>query len=198
MRAAVFSDRGLIVYLNGAGWLGEMSVSSGKRNQPAAGRIRVKRAVAASQKGDNRGKILDIAKDSNSPDYSVRVVDLRLNHISKGINVFLDIERRQRHGAREPHRRLRKVQSRTCPTEGISHFGHSGGKVCRERVIKPEPVRDPRSRIHKAQDTRRRWRATIKRQDSQILLPNPKTVARGSGSGCAPKNRSGLNFIGLA
>ena len=39
MRAAVFSDRGLIVYLNGAGWLGEMSVSSGKRNQPATGRV---------------------------------------------------------------------------------------------------------------------------------------------------------------
>jgi len=34
MRAAAFSDRGLIVYLNGSGWLGRMSVSSGK-SEPA-------------------------------------------------------------------------------------------------------------------------------------------------------------------
>ena len=52
MRAAVFSDRGLIVYLNGAGWLGETSVSSEKRNQPATGLIWVETGIAASQKGD--------------------------------------------------------------------------------------------------------------------------------------------------
>jgi len=50
--------------------------------------------------------ILDFAK--NSLDYFIRVVDLRLDHISKGIDVFLNIERRQRHGTRQPYRRLRK------------------------------------------------------------------------------------------
>ena len=69
MRAAVFLDRGLMVYLNGAGWLEEVSVSSGKR------------------------KILEFAK--NPPDYSIRVVDLRFDHISKGIGIFLDVEHRQ-------------------------------------------------------------------------------------------------------
>jgi len=54
MRAAVFSDRDLIVYLNGRGWLGEMSVSSGKRNQPAMGQILVETRVAASQTGDSQ------------------------------------------------------------------------------------------------------------------------------------------------
>jgi len=105
-RAAVFSDRGLIVYLNGVGWLGEISVSSGSRNQPAAGRIRVEIAVGASQKGDIRGKILGVAK--NSPDYSIRIADLGLDHVAKAIGIFLDIEHRQRHGTREPCRHLRK------------------------------------------------------------------------------------------
>ena len=35
MRAAVFSDRGLIVYLNGRGWLGQMWVGQQREEKPA-------------------------------------------------------------------------------------------------------------------------------------------------------------------
>jgi len=74
--------------------------------KPARNReIRVETGVAASHKWDIRGKILDVVKNSNSPDYSVRVVDLGLDHISKAIDIFLDVEHRQRHGTREPYRR---------------------------------------------------------------------------------------------
>ena len=107
MSAAVFPDRGLIVYLNGAGWLREMVVSSGERKQPMTGQILVETGVAESQGWDSRGKIVDVGK--NSLDHSIQVADLRLDHISKGIDIFPNVKHRQRHGTREPYRRLRKV-----------------------------------------------------------------------------------------
>ena len=68
-------------------------VGQRRGEKPARNReIIVETGVAASQKWDIRGKILDIVK--NSPDYSVRVVDLRLDHISKAIDIFLDVEHR--------------------------------------------------------------------------------------------------------
>ena len=41
-------------------------------------------------------------------------------------------------------------------------------------------------------------RMRTKQRHSQTLLPNPKTISRGSGSGFSPKNRSGLNSNGFA
>jgi len=37
MRAALFSDRGLMVHLNGGGWLSEMSVGSGEKKETVKG-----------------------------------------------------------------------------------------------------------------------------------------------------------------
>jgi len=59
-------------------------------------------------------------------------MNLGLDHIPKLIDVFLDIEHRQRHGTSEPQRRLCKVKPRTCPTnneetERISWFGRLEG-----------------------------------------------------------------------
>ena len=101
-------------------------VDQRRREKPARNGANLSRDRSSGEAiRDSRGKILDVAK--NSPEYSIRVVDLRFDHMSKGIDIFLDVEHRQRHGTREPYRRLRKVLPRTYPTDGISHFGHSEG-----------------------------------------------------------------------
>ena len=41
-------------------------------------------------------------------------MNLRFNHISEPIKIFLDVKHRQRHRTSDPYRRLRKIESRTC------------------------------------------------------------------------------------
>ena len=72
-RAAAFSDRGLIVHLNGGGWLNRMTVT---------------------------GVLKTYQEDL--PDHPILVTNPRLDDIPKLINIFLNVERRQRHGASDP------------------------------------------------------------------------------------------------
>jgi len=86
-RAALFSDRALMVHLNGGGWLSEVSVASVLRDRGGgtAGRGPPVRGVTG-----------------NLPDRSVGVMNLGFDHIPKPIDIFLDVEHRQRHGTSEP------------------------------------------------------------------------------------------------
>jgi len=83
-------------------------VGQQREEKPAYGGTNLSRDGSSGEpKREDLGKVLDAAK--GSPDYSIRVVDLRFDHISKGVDIFLDVKHRQRHGTREPYRRLRKV-----------------------------------------------------------------------------------------
>ena len=104
------------------------------------------------------------------PDHSVAVTHPRLDHVPKLIDIFLDVEHRQRHSTGKPYRRLRNIKPRT-------YNKQRRDKSDRQFRVFGEGIKS--------------------RQHPQILLPNPKTVARGSGSGLSPKNLSGLNSVGL-
>jgi hypothetical protein len=67
--------------------------------------------VGATKKRANWGRNLSIKNvTKNLPDCSIGVMNLRFDHIPKLIDIFLDVKHRQRHGASEPQRRLRKVE----------------------------------------------------------------------------------------
>ena len=73
-----------MAYLKGLGWLNKVSVSNTKINQRAGGKT----------------LIGDVTK--NSPDRSIGVMNLGLHNVPKPVNIFLDVEHRQRHGTSEP------------------------------------------------------------------------------------------------
>ena len=54
----------------------------------------------------------------NSPDRSVAVKDLGLDHFPKAVNGFPNVKHGQRHGTGEPQRCLRNVDPRTYKSSG--------------------------------------------------------------------------------
>ena len=78
-----------MVYLNGAGWLSDVSEAE------------------SSEKGDSDGETGEEETTmpqviENLPDGPVGVINLGFDHISRPINIFPDVKHRQRHGTSYP------------------------------------------------------------------------------------------------
>ena len=75
-----------------------MSVSNRNRNRRTVGREQ------RQEREDEWRRTAVRNVEKNSPDCSVRVINLGLDHVPEPVNVFPDVKHRQRHGASKPYR----------------------------------------------------------------------------------------------